>query len=186
VLTAIALSYFSFSIPLHSIYYFLTRCFYAVFDTRTPFYISLGAILFNAILSIWFTMGLHLPVWALAISFSIAMNLQVIVLFYILNKKVKGMEIGRLIGEVIKITVAAANTSVLTYFFIRLLDGLIFDTTRTLNVFLLLLAGGIFFTTIHLFLCWLFGTKELYIITKMLLKVKEYQQKIGELYKGVE
>jgi putative peptidoglycan lipid II flippase len=186
VLTALALFYFCFSLPLHSIYYFLTRCFYAVFDTRTPFYISLGSILLNATLSIWFTLYLKLPVWALAISFSISMNIQVMVLFYILYKKIDGLDVKRLFSESFRITLAAINTSVLTYFLIRLLDGLILDTSRTLNVFLLLVIAFIFFTSFHLFLCWLFGTKELYIISKMILKAKEYQQKITVLYKGVE
>jgi putative peptidoglycan lipid II flippase len=186
VLTALTLFYFCFSLPLHSIYYFLTRCYYSIFDTRTPFYISLGSIALNAFLSIWFTITLQLPVWALGISFSISMNLQVIFLLYLFNKKIGGLDIRRLLTESFKIALAAVNTSVLTYFLIRLLDGLIFDTSRTINVFLLLLIAFVFFSSVHIFLCWLFGTKELYILTKMIMKAKQYQQKILVLYKGVE
>lgn len=186
ILTAFTLSYFALSIPAHSVYYFLTRCFYAVFDTKTPFYISIFAIGLNAVLSMWFTLVLHLPVWSLALSFSIAMTIHVILLFYVLYKKIKGLNIIFLIEESIKIVVATFNTAVLTYFLMRLFDGLLIDTTRTLNVFILLIIGFAFYTAMYLFLCWLFGVKELYIITKMLTKGKEYQQKIVELYKGVE
>ncbi len=186
ILTAFTLSYFALSIPAHSIYYFLTRCFYAVFDTKTPFYISIFAIGLNAALSIWFTIVLKLPVWSLALAFSIAMTIHVALLFYVLYRKIKGLNILLFLEESLKITVATFNTAVLTYFLMRLFDGLLIDTTRTLNVFLLLIIGFVFFSATYIFLCWLFGVKELYIITKMLIKGKEYQQKIVELYKGVE
>jgi putative peptidoglycan lipid II flippase len=186
ILTALTLSYFSLSVPMHSIYYFLTRCFYAIFDTKTPFYISLVSIGLNAVLSIWFTLVLKLPVWSLALAFSISMILHVILLFFVLNRRIKGLDIKLLIQETTKIIIATANSSIITYFFMRLLDGLIFDTTRTLNVFMLLVTGSLIFTVLYLFMSWLFGIKELYIITKMLLKAKEYKQKITELYKGVE
>jgi putative peptidoglycan lipid II flippase len=186
ILTAFTLSYFAISIPAHSIYYFLTRCFYAVFDTKTPFYISLFAIGLNAALSMWFTLVLKLPVWSLALAFSIAMTIHVILLFYVLYRKIKGLDIVFFLEEGVKIVVATFNTGVLTYFLMRLFDGLLIDTTRTLNVFILLCIGFAFFSIIYLFLCWLFGVRELYIITKMLGKGREYQQKIVELYKGVE
>ena len=186
ILTAQALSYFSLSLPFHSVYYFLTRCYYAVFDTKTPFYISLVAIALNAALSIWFTIGLHLPVWSLALSFSISMSLHVTFLFIMLYKKIKGLDIWLFFQESLKIVITTFNASVLTYFLIKLLDGLIFDTTRTINVFLLLVVAGAFYLSTYLFLSWIFNVSEMYIITKMLIKTREYQQKIVEIYKGVE
>lgn len=186
VLTAVTLSYFSLSVPLHSIYYFLTRCFYAIFDTKTPFYISLVSIGLNAVLSIWFTLILRLPVWSLALSFSISMSLHVILLFVVLYKKIKGLDIELFIKETVKICIATVNSAVITYFMMRLFDGLIFDTTRTLNVFMLLVIGFLIYCGLYLFMSWLFGIKEMYIMTKMLIKAREYKQKVVELYKGVE
>lgn len=186
VLTAVTLSYFALSVPLHSIYYFLTRCYYAIFDTKTPFYISLASIGLNATLSISFTLIFKLPVWALALSFSISMTLHVILLFIVLNRRIKNLDITLLFKESIKIIIATANSAVITYFIMRLFDGLIFDTTRTLNVFMLLLTGFLTYCGLYLFMSWLFGIKEMYIITKMLMKAREYKQKVVELYKGVE
>jgi putative peptidoglycan lipid II flippase len=186
VLTALTLSYFSLSIPLHSIYYFLTRCFYAIFDTRTPFYISLVSIGLNATLSILFTLVFKLPVWSLALAFSISMTINVIILIVVLDKRIKGLDLKLFMSEASKIALATINSAVVTYFIMRLLDGLIFDTSRTLNVFMLLATGGLVYAGMYLFLSWLFGIKELYIITKMLIKAREYKQKVVELYKGVE
>jgi len=186
VMTALTLSYFSLSLPLHSIYYFLTRCFYAIFDTRTPFYVSVVSIIFGACLSILFTLVFHMPVWALALSFSITMSLRVIVLSFLLHKKVGELNIRFFSIETIKISIATFNTAVLTYFLMRLLDGLILDTSRTLNVFMLLAIGSLFFAVMYLFLCWLFGIKELYILVRMMFKMKKYHKRMLEMYHGVE
>lgn len=186
VMTAITLSYFALSLPLHSIYYFITRCFYSIFDTKTPFYISGISIIVSAILSIFLTLILRLPVWSLALSFSVTMSLRTLVLLAVLYIKINGYNIFTLAKETIKICIATFNTTILTYFLMRLLDGLIFDTSRTINVFMLIVVGFLFFSFVFLFFSWLFGVKEAYIITRMFIKIKEYQKKLVEVYKGVE
>ncbi|NTU46732.1 murein biosynthesis integral membrane protein MurJ [Candidatus Roizmanbacteria bacterium] len=182
VLTAFTLSFFALSLPLHSVYYFLTRCFYALFDSKTPFYIGLFSILFNTVLSLISVLVLHLPVWALSISFSLSMSLNTILLFVLLYRRLQGLDVGNLIRETVKMGFAAAIASVFAYSEQKLLDGLILDTTRTINVFLLLLFTGLTFVLIYLVLCWLFNVQQMYLITKMALKIKEYQRKIFEIY----
>lgn len=186
VMTALTLSYFALSLPLHSIYYFLTRCFYSTFDTRTPFYVSAVSIALSAALSIIFTLVLKMPVWSLALSFSITMSLRSVVLIFLLNKKVDGLNILALTKGSIKIGIAVLNTTILTYFLMRLLDGLILDTSRTINVFTLLVIGSVFFSIMYLLLSWLFGIPEMYILSRMFMKMKEYQKRLVEVYKGVE
>lgn len=186
VLTAYTLSAFALSLPLHSAYYFLTRCFYAVFDTKTPFYITAVTILLGALLSVWFVLGLGLPVWSLALSFSITMSLRTFALIVLLRKKLDGLDLRHLAGETIRITLAGFNSGVMTYFLIRLLDGLILDTTRTINIFFLLLIATIFYGSAYLFLSYIFGVAEMGLISKMLLKVSRYRRKITEVYQGVE
>lgn len=181
VITARTLSFFALSLPLHSAYYFLTRCYYALFDSKTPFFISLGTIALNATLSIIFVLVLKLPVWSLALSFSIGMNINVILLFVILINRIKGFEWRMFITELIKITTAVILAGCLVFFSQRLLDGLVFDTSRTINVFFLLGINGILFVSIYLGMTWLVGVKEIYLLTKMLLKLKEYQQKYTEV-----
>lgn len=184
VLTALTLSYFSLSLPFHSIYYFVTRCFYAVFDTKTPFIVGVISVIVNALLSMALILVLKLPVWSMALSFSVSMTINTIILMVLLHKKIGGFNVKFLVSETIKIFVATFNASIITYFMLRLLDGLIFDTTRTINVFLLLTICGITYLALYIFLTWLFGIKEMYLITKMMLKVKEYQKKVLEVYTG--
>ena len=186
VTTAKTLSFFALSLPFHSIYYFLTRCFYAVFDSKTPFYISLVTIIINALLSIYFIVVMHWPVWSLGISFSISMNINVIILLIIFAKRLNGFDWRYFLSEVFKIVIAGLISGCIVFFSQRLLDGLIFDTTRTINVFFLLLTNAVIFALLYLGMTWVVGINEIYLLTKMVLKIKEYQRKIVEMYTGVQ
>lgn len=185
-LTAITLSYFSLSLPLHSIYYFITRCFYALFDSKTPFFISFASLLVNIALSVYFVLILKLPVWALALSFSTSMSLNVIILLVILYKKINGFDIKTLITETLKISLATALSATFVYYSLKLFDNLIFDTTRTINVFFLMIVIGFIYLLLYLFLSWAFNIKEIYLLIRMFMKVKKYGQRIVEVYTQVQ
>jgi len=182
VQTAITLSFFSLSIPFHSVYYFITRCFYATLDSKTPFYASLISIFVNTVLSLIFVLVLKLPVWALAISFSTSISVNVILLFMLLNKKVKNLDVKYLLLESAKMLVATVIASSLAYGLMKLLDGLILDTTRTINVFFLVIIGLAIYLLLYLFISWIIDVKEIYFITKLLMKAKEYRKKVFDIY----
>ena len=186
VQTAVTLSYFSLSLPFHAIYYFLTRCFYALLDSRTPFYISVLSIAINTFFSLVFIFIFHLPVWALAISFSLSMVINVILLFSILAVRLKNLDYRFLIVESLKIVSVTAIISVITYYAMKLMDGLVFDTTRTINVFFLLVVAGIIYLFLYLSLSFIFNIKEIYLITKLIIKAKEYQKRFMEIYTNYE
>ena len=186
VRTAVTLSYFSLSLPFHSVYYFLTRCFYAIFDSRTPFYVSVVSILLNTALSLIFTLVLHWPVYALAVSFSISITVNVIILMYLLHKRLKGYQLRAMAWETMKITIATAGASVPIYYLQKLLDGLILDTSRTINIFFLLLYSACAYFLLYLLLAWALGIKEIQILKTMTVKVRGYQRKIFELYSHVQ
>ena len=88
-----------------------------------------------------------------------------------------------LIGiESFKMLAATGIASLIVYYTMKFLDGLVFNTAYTINVFFLLLVGGMLYTLLYLFLSWLLNVKEIYLVSKLLLKAKEYQKKIVEFY----
>ncbi|MGB9883395.1 MAG: murein biosynthesis integral membrane protein MurJ, partial [Microgenomates group bacterium] len=115
VQTAITLSYFSFGLPFHTIYYFLTRCFYAMMNSKIPFYASLISIIINTLLSLIFVFIFHLPVWSLGISFSIAIMLNSLILFFILTKKIDQFNFLFIIKEIFKIFFSLIIASIIAY-----------------------------------------------------------------------
>jgi len=180
VMTASALSYFAVSIPSHSIFYFITRAFYAAHDSRTPLFINLFSIILNIFLSVLFITYLHLPVAFLGVSFSTAITLNVFIHFWAFYNKVGGYDVTRLIHHTIKIYIASFLSSLPAYIIIKLFDQLIFDTTRTLNVFSLLAIAGVVFSITYLFFSWLFHIEEVYILTRLFRKLTSLQKHVQE------
>lgn len=186
VKTAITLSYFSLSIPFHSVYYFLTRCYFAFLDSKTPFLISILSVFINIAFSLLFIFVLRLPVWSLGASFSISIFLNVIILHILLTRRLKGLNNTFLLRESFKIVLATFVASFFTWWEMKVLDGLILDTSRTINIFLLLLIGGMSYMALFLYLSWLFEIKEIQIIHKVLNKAKAYRRRVVEIYTEVE
>ena len=180
VLTATTVSYFALSVPFHSIFYFVTRSFYAAHDTKTPLYINLFAISMNIFLSVMFVVVWKLPVWALGLSFSISITINVLVLMIAYYKKIKGYDVKKLIKNSFKIYLISFLASLPAYIILKLFDQLIIDTSRSLNVFILL---AISFGTMgisYLFFSWLFQVEEIYILSRILSKIKSLRRHVEE------
>jgi len=181
VQTAFLLSYFAVSIPLHSIYYLLTRCFYALLDSKTPFVASIVGVVVNTVLSLFAILILHLPVWSLGISFSISIALQVSILFFLLQKRAL-FNLSPFLFSLGKIVLTAIIAAPIPYILIKLMDNLLLDTTRTINIFFLLLISAFVYFLLYLLVAWFMGIQELSIIAQLTIKAKEFQKKITEIY----
>ena len=182
VSTAVTLSYFSISLPFHGCYYFLTRCFYSMHDSRTPFYISIFSIFINTSLSLLSIFVFHLPVWSLALSFTVSIIINSSLLFIIISSRLKGLGLKTIFVQIGKMFFSGFLSAFFSYFSMKFLDGLIFDTSRTINVFFLLSVITLIHFILYLFLSWLFNIREIYLLTSLILKLKEYQKKFTEIY----
>lgn len=185
VLTAITLSFFALSIPFHTIFYFITRCFYAFFDTKTPFFISTISVVINILISGISVYILKFPVWSLGIAFSISIAINVTMLLITLFIKLKGLDIKKLLVGTIKIIICSLLSAVPSYALIKLLDGLILDTTRTINLVILLVLTAFLYALLYTTLCWILNVEELYMLQKVVIKVKELKKKITNYYADI-
>lgn len=172
VTTGKTLSLFAISIFAQGLVQLFARGFYALYDTKTPVVIGVISVLINAGLSILFVSYLHLPVWSLALSTSIASLVNVSLLLLFLYRKVSGFALGALLIPPFKIFFASAVTGVCLYVPLKLLDQLVFDTTR---VFDLILLTGVVTTvglSVYIFLAWFLEIEEVSTFLKLLQKVK--------------
>ncbi len=186
VSTAETMSYFALSIPLHSCYYFLTRCYYATMDTRTPFVVSIASITLNTVLSYIAVAVLKLPVWSLGVTFSIAITLQVTILLGLFHQKVLALELKALAKEVLKIVIASVLGVAVMYPTQRILDGLIFDTTRTINLVFLQLCTGSVLIISYLFSCWALNARGLYLISQAMMSINRMKNRVTDSFIPVD
>ncbi len=108
VLGLLSLSLFAQStIPL------LTRCFYALENTKTPFYAALISETMNILLVI--VLIDRFQILGLAIAFSLASIVNMFTLFFLLDKKFKDIKKSKMLTPIIKILVASAFTVLAIY-----------------------------------------------------------------------
>jgi putative peptidoglycan lipid II flippase len=182
--TAKVLSVFALSLPFHTIYYVITRVFFAIQDTRTPFIASLAFTILNSILSIVFIKFFELPIWYLALSFTISISANSIILMIILMKRLDHCNLFSLFYRIGMMFFIALATFSIVWTSKRLLDGLIFDTTRTLNLFLLTFTCVTIGLVVYFYLAWVFLPKilaetiglftRLSVIRKALLRYRKF------------
>ncbi len=173
VVTGKTLAFFSISLFAQSLVHLLARSFYALHDSKTPVIIGTFSVIVNTVLSIFFIVGLHLDVWALGLSTSIASIFQMIFLLFYLDRKVQSFNRYDLILPPIKILLAGLVTGVTLYIPIKLLDQLVFDTTKTIN--LLILTGIATFVglSVYLFLSWFLEVPQIEVLPKLFRRAKQ-------------
>lgn len=174
------LAFFSVSILAQALIALVSRAFYALHDTKTPFIIggiTTGIMIFLGYLFITFY---ELGVESIAASYSIASFLNLAVSIIFLDKKTGGFKKGMLFLPLLKILVASFFTGFALYIPIKLLDQLVFDTTRTINLlFLTGISGGVGLS-LYLFLTWFFDVKEAKTYILIFKKIGNWREILGK------
>ena len=176
VLTGRTLAFFSISIFAQALVYLISRGFYALHDTKTP--LIVGALTTGLMLGLgaFFIFFYHYGIESIAVSYSIGSIVNIIVLFIFLDKKTGGFERKPLFASIAKILISTLFTGFALYIPIKLLDQLVFDTTKTVNLILLTGISSLAGLLLYLFLTWLFNVKEAIMFITMFKKVGDWRQ----------
>jgi putative peptidoglycan lipid II flippase len=95
-LVAWALLWYAIGLVGHSVVEILSRAFYALHDTKTPVFVGIAAMSLNVVFSyafsaLFFRVG-WLPHGGLALANSLATALEMLVLLYLMRRRLKGIE----------------------------------------------------------------------------------------------
>lgn len=186
VLTGKTLAFFSISIFASSLSYLIARGFYALHDTKTPLAIGTVTTLMMIILGAFFIFVNKHGVESIALALSIATITNVIVSLAFLDKRVGGFDRKFLFTSVLKITIATIFTGFALYIPIKLLDQLVFDTTRTVGLILLTGISSFAGLSLYLFLTWLFNVREASLFLLLFRKIGDWRQILGKSDEAIE
>lgn len=187
VLIGKTLALFSVFIFAQAVINLLSRGFYALHDTKTPLYIGAFSTALMLILGFLFVLIYNMSVDSLAVAYSIAAIFNLLALFLFLDKKTGGFNKMSIILPVSKIFIATIFTGFALYIPIKLLDQLVFDTTRTINLLILTGISSFAGLSLYLFLTWLFNVKEamaFLLVFKKIGRGKEILAKTDEAIEG--
>ena len=160
VLTGRTLAFFSISIFAQSLIYLVSRGFYALHDSKTPLIVGGVTTVLMLGLSWTFVFIYNFGIFGIAGAFSIATIVNLFISLILLDMKVGGFKKIEFIFSMSKIFLATFFTGFALYVPIKLLDQLIFDTTKTINLLMLTGISSLIGLSIYIFLTWLFDVKE--------------------------
>lgn len=180
VLTGKTLAFFASSIFAQALIYLVSRGFYALHDTKTPLLVGTITTGLMIVLGALFIIFYKFGVETLAIAYSIGSILNLLFLFLILDKRVGGFHRREFLFSQGKIFLATIFTGFALYIPIKLLDQLVFDTTRTVNLILLTGISSFAGLSLYLFLTWLFDVKEAKTFILMFKKIGDWREILGK------
>lgn len=179
VQTGMVLSAYALGIAFQASVAVLARAFYAFHDTRTPVIISVAGDSVVILGDFILIKAFSFPLWALAFSFSLGAFIETIILLYFIGRRVKNMEIYKIITPVLKNVFAAVVSGTMMYFLLKFLDKsvwvkrginpsllipfdkLILDTRYTVNLIILTAVVGIVGLASYVITAYLFKSSEL-------------------------
>lgn len=170
--TGRVLAFLGIGLIFESMTNLIVRGFYSLHDSKTPVVVGVFTVILNVVLAIVAIPMLHLPIWGLALAMMVADTVYAIVLLSLLHFKVNRFNLADLVLPALEMTIAALLTGVFLYVPMKLLDQLVFDTTRTFPLLLLTGTATLIGLTVYLFLTWVFDIKELRAFLALFGKVK--------------
>lgn len=178
VLTGRVLIAFSVGISAQAVSLLLIRSFYALKDSITPVRVSIVAIGINISLSFIFIFILKLSIIYLAIAYSIGQILNALGLLFFLYRKVEGFNFKSFFVPILKMGSISIITAISLYIPMKLLDQLVFDTTRTIGLIILTLIASTVGMTVYIFLSWVLKVEQLIIFTHFIRRVLTWPTKL--------
>lgn len=186
VLTGRTLAFFGLGLTAESLVHIFVRGFYALHDSKTPMVLGAISVFLNIILSIFFINHLYLPIWSLALSTSLSDILYILLLLYLLDKKIGSFDRKKIFSPFFKMLTAAVLTGVSLYIPMKLLDQLVFDTTKTVNLILLTTIAGSCGLSVYVFFSYILKIPELSMVLVIAKKIRSFPASMRESQPLVE
>lgn len=180
VTTGWAVAIIAISIASQALVQLLVRAFYALKDTRTPFVIAIVDIIFYLAISVLCTFVFKVGVLGLAFATSATAIVEFTLNLYFLDRKIHSFRQKRFILPQVKMLSASFLMAVFLYLPFRILDEVVFDTTRTIELIALTMVTGTIGMLVYIFFAALFEIKELAFFTQLLTKFGPWRKTLGE------
>lgn len=165
ILTFETFGYLAISIFAQATIPLLTRAFYAQQDTKTPVAISVVSMVINVFLALY--LAPFMGVQGLALAFSIAAIVQLVLLLGTLHWQLRGFNDKEVLGSLLRIVTATILAAVVVQV-LKYPVAQVVDMERFWGVFVQLVVtftGGVI---TYLGLCWLFKSDEIRVLKRYL------------------
>lgn len=179
LLTGKVVGIIAISIAAQAIVQLLIRAFYALKNTRTPFYITCVTVAFYVLLNWFFIFSLQIGVIGMGIAITLTAFLELILFLFCLNRKVSGIVSKELFLPQLKMVIASFLMAIFLYLPFKILDELVFNTSRTIELLLLTVSTSTIGMLVYFYFAMLFDVRELYILKDILNKIGTWKKTLS-------
>ncbi len=180
ILTGKVVAIIAVSITAQAMAQLLIRAFHALKDTRTPFLVTLvtvGTYLLTAYLAVFvFSLG----VLGLGVAISVTAFLELILFLLLLHRKIACFSIEDFWAPQLKMLAASFLMAVFLYLPFKILDEVVFDTTRTIDLIALTISTASMATLVYIYFSMLFDVKELQYLRNLFGKFGKWKEAIED------
>jgi len=180
LLTGRVVSILSLSIASQAVVQLLVRSFYALKDTKTPLKITVLTVVFYLVGTWIAVFPLKAGVVGMATVLTITNIGEMLLFLYCLDLRVRGFARKEFWLPQLKMIVASFLMAVFLYLPFRILDEVVFDTRRTMELIMLTLSTSTIGMLVYVYFGLLFDVQELYILKKLVGKFGNWQKTLSK------
>lgn len=180
VMTGRVVAIMAVSIAAQAMTQLLIRVFHAMKDTATPFVVTIMTVGTYLLISLMVVYGTDWGPMGLAIATTSSAFLETGLFLWLLHQRTKFLTWTEVIWPQLKIMMAGFLMAVFLYLPFRILDELVFNTSRTLELIILTLTTATIGMVVYLYFCILFEVKELQYFTALFNKFGKWKQPLSQ------
>lgn len=167
LMTGRVVAIIALSIAAQAMTHLLVRVFHAMKDTKTPFFVTVFSVLMylgTSAVTVYFT---DFGVMGLAVATSVSALIELFLFMWLLNRRLNFFWQPEFIVPQLKMLAASFFMAVFLYLPFRILDELVFNTSRTLELIALTITTSTIGMMVYVYFSALFDIKELGYFTKL-------------------
>ncbi|NLG06598.1 MAG: murein biosynthesis integral membrane protein MurJ [Candidatus Pacebacteria bacterium] len=163
------------SITAQAMVQLLVRSFYALKDSHSPFLVSMISMATYIIVNILGIYVFNWGVYAIGIAITLTAFVELLLMLILLHKKIKCFNFKDFFLPQLKILLASFFMAVFLYLPFKILDEVVFDTTRTVDLIALTVSTGTIALLAYIYFSILFDVKELKYFNSLIAKFGKWQ-----------
>jgi len=179
VLTGRVVAIIAISVAAQAMVQLLIRSFHALKDTKTPFFITVVTVLFYLSVGAVTVLYMDLDVYGLALATSLSAFLELFLFLFFLNRRISFLSRSFYVPQ-LKMLAAGFFMAVFLYLPFRVLDELVFDTSRTLDLIALTIVTGTMGMLVYVYFATLLDIKEMSYFANLLSSFGKWRKPLAK------
>jgi len=173
VVTGRVVAIIALSVVAQALVQLLIRGFHALKDTKTPFLVSLIVALLSVVGSSFFVYFTAQPLLGIALVLSTAAFVELLLFVVLLHRKIGQIITKDMIMPQLNMLLCGFLMAVFLYLPFRILDEVIFDTSKTIELIALTITTATIGLVVYIYFAVLLDVKEIEIIQKAITMIRK-------------